>query len=246
MLVRHRGHDPAVDPSAFVAPTATLVGDVRVGPRARVMYGAVLDAEASRVEVGECAIVCEHAVLRATAAGGTSRPVVLADHVFVGPHATLLGCRVERCVYLATGATVLQAARIGAGGSIAVGALVHGGAVVPEEFFVPPNMVAVGDPARVVPTDDPGALAEAVRSTNFAQLAFGVEANWEDRIARYEQAAEVRSGEFAEPPTTWSCQVPIRPPDKHPQRFRPWHRVLCQVEACGRRSPRGRWPTSPC
>ena len=55
MLVRHRGHDPAVDPSAFVAPTATLVGDVRVGPRARVMYGAVLDAEASRVEVGECA-----------------------------------------------------------------------------------------------------------------------------------------------------------------------------------------------
>jgi carbonic anhydrase/acetyltransferase-like protein (isoleucine patch superfamily) len=198
MLVRHRGHDPAVDPSAFVAPTATLVGDVRVGPRARVMYGAVLDAEASHVEVGECAIVCEHAVLRATAAGGTSRPVVLADHVFVGPHATLLGCRVERCAYLATGATVLQAARIGAGGSIAVGALVHGGAVVPEEFFVPPNMVAVGDPVRVVPTDDPGALAEAVRSTGFAQLAFGIEANWEDRIARYERTAEVRSAEFAE------------------------------------------------
>jgi carbonic anhydrase/acetyltransferase-like protein (isoleucine patch superfamily) len=198
MLLRHRGHDPIVDPSAFVAPTATLVGDVRVGPRARVMYGAVLDAEASRVEVGECAIVCEQAVLRATAAGGTPRPVVLADHVFVGPHATLLGCRVERCAYLATGVTVLHAARIGAGGSIAVGALVHGGAVVPEEFFVPPNMIAVGDPVQVVPTNDPGALAEAVRSTGFTQLAFGVEANWEDRIARYERTAEVRSAEFAE------------------------------------------------
>src|SRR6266536_3931064 len=72
MLLRHRGHEPVV------APTATLVGDVRVGPRARVMYGAVLDAEGARVEVGECAIVCEHAVLRATAAGGTSRPVVSA------------------------------------------------------------------------------------------------------------------------------------------------------------------------
>lgn len=198
MLVRHRGHDPVVDPLAFVAPTATLVGDVRVGPRARVMYGAVLDAEASQVQVGECAMVCEHAVLRATAAGGISRPVVLADHVFVGPHATLLGCRVERCAYLATGATVLQAARIGAGGSIAVGALVHAGAVVPDEFFVPPNMVAVGDPIQVVPTNDPGALVEAVRSTGFAQLAFGVEGNWEDRIARYERTAEVRSAEFAE------------------------------------------------
>jgi carbonic anhydrase/acetyltransferase-like protein (isoleucine patch superfamily) len=102
MLLRHRGREPTVDPSAFVAPTATLVGDVRIGPRARVMYGAVLDAEVSQVEVGECAIVCEHAVLRATAAGGTSRPVVLADHVFVGPHATLLGCHVGRCAYVAT------------------------------------------------------------------------------------------------------------------------------------------------
>jgi carbonic anhydrase/acetyltransferase-like protein (isoleucine patch superfamily) len=197
MLLRHRGKEPAVDPSAFVAPTATLVGDVRVGPRARVMYGAVLDAEGASVEVGECAIVCEHAVLRATAAGGTPRPVVVADHVFVGPHATLLGCRVDRCAYLATGVTVLHAARIGAGGSIAVGALVHAGAVVPDERFVPPNMIAVGDPLRLLPPDEPEALGEAVRSTGFARLAFGVEAVWEDRIARYERSAEVRSEEFA-------------------------------------------------
>jgi carbonic anhydrase/acetyltransferase-like protein (isoleucine patch superfamily) len=197
MLLRHRGREPTVDPSAFVAPTATLVGDVRVGPRARVMYGAVLDAEASRVEVGECAIVCEHAVLRATAAAGTERPVVLGDHAFVGPHATLLGCHVGRCAYLATGVTVLHAARVGAGGSVAVGALVHAGAVVPDELFVPPNMLAVGDPVRLLPPDDPQALGEAVRSTGFAALAFGVEADWEDRIARYQRTAEVRSREFA-------------------------------------------------
>jgi carbonic anhydrase/acetyltransferase-like protein (isoleucine patch superfamily) len=197
MLLRHRGREPTVDPSAYVAPTATLVGDVRVGPRARVMYGAVLDAEASRVEVGECAIVCEHAVLRATAAGGTERPVVLGDHVFVGPHATLLGCHVGRCAYLATGVTVLHAARVGAGGSIAVGALVHAGAVVPDELFVPPNMLAVGDPVRLLPPDDPQALGEAVRSTGFARLAFGVEAVWEDRVARYQRMAEVRAEEFA-------------------------------------------------
>jgi carbonic anhydrase/acetyltransferase-like protein (isoleucine patch superfamily) len=161
-----------------------------------VMYGAVLDAEASRVEVGECAIVCEHAVLRATVAGGTPRPVVLGDHAFVGPHATLLGCYVDRCAYLATGVTVLHAARIGPGGSIAVGALVHAGAVVPDELFVPPNMVAAGDPVRLLPPEDPETLGAAVRSTGFARLAFGVEAVWEDRIARYRQMAEVRSAEF--------------------------------------------------
>ncbi len=209
MLLRHRGHEPVVDPTAFVASTATLVGDVRVGPRARVMYGAVLDAEGARVEVGECAIVCEHAVLRATAAGGTSRPVVVADHVFVGPHATLLGCRVDRCAYIATGATVLHAAHISAGGSVAVGALVHGGTVLPEEFFVPPNMIAIGDPVRVHPPADPATLGEAVRSTGFARLAFGVDAAWEDRITRYEQAAEIRSEEFA----AHAHDVLLTPPD---------------------------------
>jgi carbonic anhydrase/acetyltransferase-like protein (isoleucine patch superfamily) len=198
MLIRHRGHDPVIDPSAYVAPNATIVGDVRVGPRARVMYGAVLDAEGSRIEVGECAIVCEHAVLRATAAAGTDRPVLVGDHVFVGPHATLLGCTVERCAYVATGATVLQAARVGTGAAVAVGALAHAGSVVPDGFFLPPNMMATGDPVQVHAPDDPAVLGEAVRSTGFARLAFGIDADWEDRAARYERAAEVRAAEFAE------------------------------------------------
>ena len=98
MLVRHRGPVPQVDPSAYIAPTATLVGAVTVGPRARVMFGAVLDAEGSRVEVGECAIVCEHTVLRATAVGDEDHAVLVGEHTFVGPHATLLGCTVQGAV----------------------------------------------------------------------------------------------------------------------------------------------------
>ena len=71
------------------------------------MYGAVLDSEASKAEVGECAIVCEDAVLRATSAGGTDLPVVVGDNAVVGPRATLLGGVVEPACYVATGATVL-------------------------------------------------------------------------------------------------------------------------------------------
>jgi len=70
MLIRNRGVEPIVDASAFVAPLAVLVGRVSVGSRARVKYGAVLVSEASKVEVGECAIVCENAVLRANLCGG--------------------------------------------------------------------------------------------------------------------------------------------------------------------------------
>jgi carbonic anhydrase/acetyltransferase-like protein (isoleucine patch superfamily) len=186
MLIRHRGHEPSVDPSAYVAPTATLVGRVRVGPRARVMYGAVLDAEDGSIDVGECSVICENAVLR----GG----VQLGDHVFVGPHATLLGCQVGRCAYLATGATVLQEAVLEAGAVVAIGAAVHATTVLPEEFFVPPNTVAIG--GQVYAPGDPG-LPQAIKGVGFAKVAFGIEADWENRIHRYERAAEVRSSQFA-------------------------------------------------
>jgi carbonic anhydrase/acetyltransferase-like protein (isoleucine patch superfamily) len=195
MLVRNRGADPAVDPAAFVAPTAVLVGRVLIGPGARVMYGAVLDSEGSRVDVGPTTIICENAVLRATAVGDEEHPVLLGDHVFVGPHASLLGCVVEPACYVATGATVLQGATVGSGAVVAVGALVHANTKVPSEFFVPPNTVAVGDPMEIYAPGDER-LAEAIRSANFARTAFGVRTAWEDRIARYKETAEIRSEEF--------------------------------------------------
>ena len=195
MLIGHREAEPTVDTSAFVAPTAALVDRVSVGPRARVMYGAVLDSEASKVEVGATAIVCENAVLRATSAGGADLPVVVGDHAFVGPHATLLGCAVESACYVATGATVLQGATVGSGAVVAVGALVHANTKIPSEFFVPLNTIAVGDPLQVYEPGDEG-LPEAIRSANFAQTAFGVRTAWENRIQRYRETAEVRAEEF--------------------------------------------------
>jgi carbonic anhydrase/acetyltransferase-like protein (isoleucine patch superfamily) len=197
MLIKHRGAAPSIDASAFVAPTATLVGDVRVGPRARIMYGAVLDAEGSRISIGEACIVAENAVLRATAVGDAERPVALDDHVFVGPHATLLGCTLERCVYIGTGATVLHGATVGAGAVVAVGALVHARTEVPSQFFVAPQTLAIGAPVRVLSPDQTDEVSAAIRNANFAGAAFGVEADWDDRIARYERTAEVRAAEFA-------------------------------------------------
>src|SRR4051794_27103774 len=163
MLIRHSGEVPRVDPSAYVAPTATLIGAVTVGPRARVMFGAVLDAEGSRVEIGECGIVCEHAVLRATAVGDEDHPVVVGDHAFVGPHATLLGCAIGSAAYIATGATVLHGATVGSAAVVAVGALAHGGARLPEAFFLAPGMIAIGDPPRTYAPSQGEELAHAIR-----------------------------------------------------------------------------------
>jgi carbonic anhydrase/acetyltransferase-like protein (isoleucine patch superfamily) len=196
MLIAHRGFEPVVDASVFVAPTAVLVGRVQVGSRSRIMYGAILDSEGSSVQVGECTIICENAVLRATSVGDADYVVSIGDHVFISPHATLLGCTIERCSYIATGATVLQGATVHSGAAVAVGALVHAKTVVPGGFFVPPNAIAIGDPLRLYSPDEKEALAAAIKSVGFARTAFDVEARWEDRLSRYEQATEVRSREF--------------------------------------------------
>jgi carbonic anhydrase/acetyltransferase-like protein (isoleucine patch superfamily) len=195
-LIRHRGAEPEVDPTAYVAPNATLVGAITVGPRARVMFGAVIDAEGSRIEVGDCSIVCEQAVLRATAAGDVDHPVLVGDYVFIGPHATLLGCTVEGPAYLAANATVLHGATVGAGGVVAVGALLHGGAHLPDEYFLAPGMIAIGDPPQAYAPDDPK-LAAAIKGVGFATRAFGITTAWEERATRYREVAEVRSREFA-------------------------------------------------
>jgi carbonic anhydrase/acetyltransferase-like protein (isoleucine patch superfamily) len=195
VLVRHRGHAPTVHPSAYVAPSAELIGRVTIGPRARVMSGAVLDAEGSRIDVGECAVVCEHAVLRATATGDEDHPVIVGDHAFVSPHVTLLGCRVDAATYIATGATVLQGARVETGAVVAVAAFAHAGAVVPSGVFLAPGMVAIGNPMTTYAPGDPS-LPEAIKAVGFAGRAFGVSTGWEDRIARHREIAEVRSAEF--------------------------------------------------
>ena len=64
MLIEHAGRRPQVDDSAYVAPTAVLCGDVRVGAGSRILFGAVLTAETGSIEVGERCIVMENALVR--------------------------------------------------------------------------------------------------------------------------------------------------------------------------------------
>ncbi len=196
MIIKHRGIKPVIDASVLVAPTAVICGNVKVGPRARVMYGAVIDSEASAVEIGECGIICENAVIRATKVEDANHPVHIGDHVFISPHATLLGCRVAAYAYIATGATVLQGADVGKGAVVAVGALVHANTKIPAGFFLAPNAVAIGDPLKIYGPGDQEAVVDAIKSIAFTKIAFGVTPQPEDRVATMTRATEIRSKEF--------------------------------------------------
>jgi len=196
MLIKHRGFEPQLDSSVYVAPNATLIGKVNIGPESRVMYGAIIDSEGSEIEIGECSIICENAVIRATASGDVDHPVSIGDHVFVSPQATMIGCTLESYSYIATGATILQGATIHRGAIVAVGAFVHAKAAIPNDFFVPPNTIAIGDPVKIFSPDEKETLVDAIRSIGFTKIAFDVEPQVHDRLSVMKKATEVRSKEF--------------------------------------------------
>src|SRR5262249_57466522 len=87
-------------------------------------------------------------------------PLTLGDHVLAGPHCYLSGCTVGDEVFIATGAMVFNGAQMGRASSVALGAAVHIGCVVPPQTRIPIGWVAVGDPARLYPP----AAADSIRA----------------------------------------------------------------------------------
>jgi carbonic anhydrase/acetyltransferase-like protein (isoleucine patch superfamily) len=171
MLLEHQGRRPRIDPTAYIAPTATVCGDVIVGAESRVLFGAVLVAEGGPVTIGRHCIVMEQAVVRGTA----RHPASLADHVLVGPHAHLSGCAVDECVFVATGASVFNGARLGARAEVRVNGVVHVNTAVPVDGIVPIGWVAVGDPAQILPPDQHERIWAVQKALEFPRTVFGLE-----------------------------------------------------------------------
>ena len=170
MRLTHEGKTPVVHPSAYVAPTAVLCGDVTVGADARILFGAVLTAEGGPVVVGEQDIVMEHAVLR----GVARHPLRLGRHVLVGPHAHLTGCIVEDDVFIATGAAIFNGARLGTRSEVRINGVVHVNSVLPAGATVPIGWIAVGDPAELLPPDQHDRVWQVQQRLNFSGTVFGL------------------------------------------------------------------------
>jgi len=171
MLLEHQGRRPRIHPTAYVAPTATVCGDVTVGAESRVLFGAVLVAEGGPVTIGRHSIVMEQAVVRGTA----RHPARLGDHVLVGPHAHLSGCTVEECVFVATGASVFNGARLGARAEVRINGVVHVNTALAADATVPIGWVAVGDPAQIFPPDEHERIWAVQKPLDFPGTVFGLE-----------------------------------------------------------------------
>jgi carbonic anhydrase/acetyltransferase-like protein (isoleucine patch superfamily) len=142
------GRSPRVSARAWIAPTATLVGDVTVEDEASVWYGAVLRADFGPIIVRRGANVQDGSVLH----GGADPATEVGEGATIGHLCVVHGCVIGAEALIGNGATVLDGAVIGAR------ALVAAGATVPPGLAVPDGMLAVGVPARVAGEVRGGAL----------------------------------------------------------------------------------------
>jgi carbonic anhydrase/acetyltransferase-like protein (isoleucine patch superfamily) len=131
---------PRIDPTAYVAPQAVVIGDVRLAARASVWPTSVLRGDINYIEIGEGSNIQDGSIVHLA----EDLPVRVGKLVTVGHRAILHACTVEDNCLIGMGATILDGAVIGQGSIIGAHALVTKGA------HVPPGSLVMGTPAKVV------------------------------------------------------------------------------------------------
>jgi carbonic anhydrase/acetyltransferase-like protein (isoleucine patch superfamily) len=131
---------PAVDctPAAFIAPNATVMGQVTIGQGVSIWYGAVVRGDIEQITLGARTNIQDGAIVH----GDPGRPTVLADHVTVGHRAVIHSAQIESGCLIGIGAIVLDGVRVGSG------SIIGAGAVVTKD--VPPRSLVVGVPGKVM------------------------------------------------------------------------------------------------
>lgn len=133
------GHTPHVDDSAWVAPHATLVGNVTLGAESSVFYGAVLRGDTDAITLGARSNLQDNVVVHCD----TGIPTTIGAGVSVGHGAVVHGCTIENDCLIGMHATIMNGAVIG------TESLVAGGAVVLEGAVFPPRSLIAGVPAKL-------------------------------------------------------------------------------------------------
>ena len=152
---------PAIDPTAFVAPSANVLGDVTIGAESSVWYQCVLRGDIAPIVIGERTNVQDLTLIHVDR--GLSARV--GNEVGIGHRAIIHGCTIEDHALIGMGAIVLSGAIIGEGSVVGAGSLITEGMVVPS------GQLVIGVPARVVrPVDDDLRERIAMTVDNYARL----------------------------------------------------------------------------
>ncbi|HEU5171472.1 MAG TPA: gamma carbonic anhydrase family protein [Gemmatimonadales bacterium] len=165
---------PTIHPSAFIAPTAAVLGDVTLEEESSVWYQAVVRGDLAPVRIGPQSNIQDGTIVHVD----SGVPCTVGRRVAVGHRVILHGCTIEDDCLIGMGSVLLNGVRVGTGSVIAAGA------VIPEGVIVPPGSLVMGVPGRVVRAVDDG-LRKRIRGT----WAHYVESAKAHRAGRYPLAS---------------------------------------------------------
>jgi carbonic anhydrase/acetyltransferase-like protein (isoleucine patch superfamily) len=148
-LNRHFKASPKIDATAFVHPSAVLIGDVILGPRVSIWPGAVLRGDINTITIEEGSNVQDNAVIHVA----NDYPCRIGKNVVIGHSAVVHACEVEDNCLIGIHATVLDAAIVGEG------SLIGAGAVVPPGMHIPPASLVIGVPGKILRKRTPEEIA---------------------------------------------------------------------------------------
>ncbi|CAM9922180.1 unnamed protein product [Ectocarpus sp. 4 AP-2014] len=141
--VGHKGKVPSTAQASFVAPNASVIGDVKVGEGASLWYGSVVRGDVNHVVIGAGSSVGDSAVVHVAGLAG-NKPTIVGSNVVIGPRATIHACTLKDDCMVGAGATVMD------GATVSSGAMVAPGATVSPNITVPTGQLWAGTPAVYV------------------------------------------------------------------------------------------------
>src|SRR5919112_4834910 len=140
MIRAYRGVVPRIAASAYIDPSAQVIGDVEIGERSSVWPNVTIRGDVNSIRIGEESNVQDNSVIHVE---HDVFPTILGNRVTVGHSATLHGCVIEDDCLIGIGAIILNGAKVGKGTVVAAGSL------VPERMEIPPGSMVMGVPAKV-------------------------------------------------------------------------------------------------
>jgi len=145
MVRPFKGILPTIDPEAFIAETAVIIGDVEIGPGSGIWYNTVIRGDVNFIRIGSGTNIQDLCMLHVTHrkdADDAGAPLVIGDNVTIAHSVTLHGCTIENGAFVGMQAVVMDRAVVGEE------ALVGARALVTEGTVIPPRTLWLGAPAR--------------------------------------------------------------------------------------------------
>lgn len=167
-LMNHYDKAPLVAQNAFVAPSAAVIGDVKVGAGSSIWYGCVLRGDVNSISVGSTTNIQDNTLVHVakTNISGNVMPTIIGNRVTIGHNAVIHGCTIEDDAFVGMGATLLD------GVYVEKNAMVAAGALVKQNTRIPTGEVWAGNPAKLLRKLSDEERAFFVKSAeNYAKLA---------------------------------------------------------------------------